>query len=140
MTDPSIPMRIKRGFHRVGLALAIVLAVCIVAVGAVMSVDAANLQQRRSICGDEKHNSPNPYSKIKAQLEDERAGAIPCDFFSDDEIAESRNKGFSYSATLAMYLAETMLIASLVGLAAYFSVAGLVAGISWIVRGFVVGG
>jgi len=140
MTDPSIPMRVKRGFHRVGIALAVVLGLCTLAIGTMESIDQANFRARKFMvlrCEEEqdkeKESSPgNPW-----------AGLIPpCsnwEDFSADEIAKWQI-GFSYTATLAMYFAETVLIASLVGLAAYFSVAGLVAALSWIVRGFMVGG
>ncbi|MEX0841911.1 MAG: hypothetical protein WD039_06455, partial [Xanthobacteraceae bacterium] len=73
MTDISNSMRMNRGFHRIGIVLAIVLATCTLAIGAFVSSEDANSKQRRFSalqCADEKlkakfvETSPSP-SQIK---------------------------------------------------------------------------
>jgi hypothetical protein len=139
MTELPNSERVERGFHRIGVALAIVLGVSTLAIGTTVSIERANLQQERLLslwCANEltkmeKSPGQSKWDDLLLQAE--------CHYFlwsgTAEELAASRNSGFSYSATLASYLGITVLLTGFVGLVAYFSIAAL----SWIVRGFMHG-
>jgi len=231
MVDLSPTMRVRRGFHRTGIGVAAVLAVCTFAIGATISTNEVKSQQSRSLavrCAYDRMASllsprAGPWEEFRAGIVERRflliqaekrgilradqkpkgyrfkggdpaqqdnwerlpddpwtkfkPSAPPPDYVIDrpqagaefgwpigvadgrereswpgvplvhigkmgcgdsfltatvDEILASQNSGFSYIIGIASYLGLTALVTGLVGLAAYFSIAGF----SWIVRGF----
>ncbi|MFZ0422825.1 MAG: hypothetical protein WAL80_08100 [Xanthobacteraceae bacterium] len=141
MTELANSARVKRGFHRVGLALSILLGALTLVGGAMFSWDSANSQREQFLarrCIVNEMNKSSPGNKWTGEVvEIECHSTFPgWDSAKElEKLKQSVNSGFSYIATLASYLAVTALIASLVGLVAYFSVAAF----SWIVRGFMRG-
>jgi hypothetical protein len=136
MTELPNSERVGRGFHRIGVALAIALGVSTLAIGTMVSIEAANSQQERFLslrCAEELTKDEETPEQRKL---DDILLRWQCHYFGPaEELAASRNSGFSYSATLSSYLGLTALVTGFVGLVAYYSVAAF----SWIVRGFMRG-
>ena len=144
MNELANSTRVKRGFHRVGLALSIVLGALALVAGAIFSWDSSGSQReqflaRQCVVNAMNKYKPNPdniYAEdvLNLDLRRDCHSSEPSDK-GLEEMKQLVNSGFSYTATLASYLGVTALITALVGLLAYYSVAAF----SWIVRGFMRG-
>lgn len=139
MTELPNSERVGRGFHRIGLALAIVLGASTLAIGTLASIEAANSQKERFQtlrCADELTKGEKSPGQSKW---DDFLLQARCHYFlwsgTAEELVRSENSGFSFGATLSSYLGLTALVTGFVGLVAYYSVAAF----SWIVRGFMRG-
>src|SRR5262249_1526481 len=129
MSELSPSMRVKRGFHRIGVALALVLGACTLAIGVIMSVTSADSQQRLFLalrCADQKLAQEDIVAFGKSyygRIPIGKMGGGSFSTASPQEILASRDNSFSYSTSLVSSLGITVLITGLVGLITYFSVA-----------------
>ena len=134
MTDQSTSPQMRRGLHRVGIALTVGIGLCAMAVGVTMSVRIVSDQQTRflalqCLADNDLHAGSDSTSE---QSVAKGVCGLSLSGLSAEEIAATQKGGFNYTATLASYLGVATLVAGLMGLITYFSVVAA----GWVARKF----